>query len=134
MFHCSTMNENEMLRDIHFQDHAVKFMNSIGAVVDSLEGQMADAQQLLLVLGAKHAMYEGFDISFFYIQMKCVMGVWESVMGEEFIPEVKESWNLLFSYIIRYVCKGYELYMNEVARGDDKTSGEITVASEISAL
>lgn len=96
-----------------FQDHVTKFMHVFDAVVDSLDKPKADIQQLLIMLGARHATYDGFDIEFFAVYIKVLMSVWETAIGEEFIPEVRESWNIVFTYVIRYLCQGYELYILE---------------------
>ena len=76
------------MEDLHtstiFQDHASRFMNIIQGLVDQLETPQNMDQQLL-ILGAKHATFDGYHPEYFRFYTKCMMDVWETELGEEFI-------------------------------------------------
>ncbi|OWF46877.1 globin C, coelomic-like [Mizuhopecten yessoensis] len=109
----SYIDENNLRQSKIFIDHVTKFMQVVDSVVDSLEKPKTEIQHTLLMLGAKHATFDGFDIEHFAVYIKVLMSVWETAIGEEFIPEVRESWNIVFTYIVRYLCQGYELFILE---------------------
>ena len=96
-----------------FQGHVARFMQLVDIIVENLDVQKDEVEKILLMLGAKHATFEGFKEEYFQIYSKCMLEVWESVIGEEFIQEVKDSWLVVFSYITRYMAEGYALYMEE---------------------
>lgn len=107
------MEEHELLHHPIFIDHVTRFMQIIDYLVENLDEQKSDFQQVLLMLGAKHATFPGFHVSHFNVFTKALLEVWESAIGEEFIPEVQKCWTQLFAYIMRYILQGYELYINE---------------------
>ena len=88
-------------------------MQLVDFIVENLDVQKDQVEKVLLMLGAKHATFGGFKEEYFQVYTKCMLEVWESVIGEEFIQEVKESWLVVFSYITRYMSEGYFLYMHE---------------------
>lgn len=117
MFFCisnlSDFEENELLKHPPFIDHVTRFMQIIDYLVENLDQQNSDFHQALLMLGAKHATFPGFQVSYFTVFNKALMEVWESAIGEEFIPEVQQCWTQLFAYIMRYIVQGYDLYFSE---------------------
>ena len=107
------MTEEDLPGNTMFQGHVTKFMQLVDVIVENLDVQKDEVEKILLMLGAKHATYNGFKDDYFQVYTKCMLEVWESVIGEEFIPEVKESWLAVFSYITRYMREGYALYVQE---------------------
>ena len=88
-------------------------MHVIDTLVDNLDRPKTEIQQLLLVLGARHATYDGFKVDYFDTYTKVLIEVWETEIGEEFIPEVKECWVFVFAYIVKYLRQGHELFLYE---------------------
>ena len=88
-------------------------MQLVDVIVDNLDVQKDEVEKVLLMLGAKHATFEGFREEYFQVYTKCMLEVWESVIGEEFIQEVKDSWMVVFSYLTRFMSQGYFLYMHD---------------------
>ena len=107
------MKDGEMSEDIEFQAHVTKFMKLINEIVDNLDVQKDEVEKSLMMLGAKHASFGGFRSEYLGVYSKCMLQLLESVIGEEFIPEIKESWTALFSYIARYMTQGSEIYFED---------------------
>ncbi len=60
------MSISELERNDVFQNHVRMFMSTISAVTDGLENSEKDAMNdMLLMLGAKHATITNFDCAFF---------------------------------------------------------------------
>ena len=123
------MTEEELSHNPQFQAHVIKFMELIDVVVENMDAQQEEVQKTLLMLGAKHATFSGCRGEHFQTFTKCMLQTLESVMGEEFIPEIKESWVALFSYLTRYMCEGYSIYLEELTSktSDIEVSARTTV-------
>lgn len=102
-----------MLKSSVFQEHIEQFMRTLGQVVDTLDTDREESEQTLLLLGAKHAMVAGFKDEYFTVYSNCMIDTWESVIGEEFILEVKESWEVLCTFITRFMREGYMMYQQD---------------------
>ncbi|CAG2205455.1 neuroglobin-like [Mytilus edulis] len=116
------MDEIELRRSPIFKEHAYRFMRVVDDLVDSMDQPKTRIQQNLMMLGAKHATFEGFRIEYFEAYSKSLIDVWEYTIGEEFIPEVRESWTEFFDYLVKYMCQGYNVFINETdvtCNGDD---------------
>lgn len=116
------MDEIELRRSPIFKEHAYRFMRVVDDLVDSMDQPKTHIQQNLMMLGAKHATFEGFRIEYFEAYSKSLIDVWEYTIGEEFIPEVRESWTEFFDYLVKYMCQGYNVFINETdvtCNGDD---------------
>ena len=107
------MQDEELYEDIEFQAHVTKFMQLINDIVNNLDVQRDEVEKALMMLGAKHASLDGFKSDYLGVFTKCMLQLLESVIGEEFIPEIKESWTAMFSYIARYMSQGSEIYFEE---------------------
>jgi len=88
-------------------------MDSLDKVVENLDQNRDDIEHMLLILGAKHATFKDFKEDYFPVYSKCMIDTWESVIGEEFITEVRASWELLIAYITRFMREGFILYHND---------------------
>ncbi|KAL8621924.1 hypothetical protein ACOMHN_046128 [Nucella lapillus] len=102
-------------QDLHespaFREHARHFMAVIQNLVDNLEcPQNIDHQ--LLILGAKHATFEGYHSEYFRFFTKCMLDEWETRLGEEFIHEVRDSWKLAFDYVVDRMSEGFDMCIN----------------------
>ncbi|KAL8560169.1 hypothetical protein ACOMHN_021664 [Nucella lapillus] len=91
-----------------FREHAGRFMGVIQDLVDNLETPQNVDQQLLL-LGAKHATFNGYHPDYFRSYSKCMMDVWEVELGEEFIHEVRDSWRMAFDYVVDRMTEGFDM-------------------------
>lgn len=107
------MDEVELMRSESFKQHALQFMNVVDELVESMDQPKTHIQQTLMMLGAKHATFDGFRIEYFQAYSTSLIDVWEYAIGEEFIPEVRECWTDFFDYLVRYMCQGYEIFVNE---------------------
>ena len=107
------MKDEELYEDIEFQAHVTKFMQLINDIVNNLDVQKDEVEKALMMLGAKHASLDGFKSDYLGVFTKCMLQLLEAVIGEEFIPEIKESWTAMFSYIARYMAQGSEIYYEE---------------------
>ena len=113
------MQETELSNNALFQAHVTKVMKLIDMVVENMDVQQEEVEKTLLMLGAKHASFSDCKGEYFQVFTKCMLDVLESVIGEEFIPEVKDSWLALFSYITRYMSEGYSIYLQELTPKSD---------------
>ncbi|WAR06883.1 NGB-like protein [Mya arenaria] len=95
-----SMTDEEVLHSIEFKHHVERFMHSMDQVVENIDKDRDNVEHMLLILGAKHATYDGFKEDYFSVYANCMIDTWESVIGEEFIKEVRESWELLVAYVI----------------------------------
>jgi hemoglobin-like flavoprotein len=100
-------------------------MQTLGHVVDTLDTNRDESEQTLLLLGAKHGMIEGFKEDYFSVYSSCMIDTWESVIGEEFIIEVKESWEALCVFITRFMREGYALYQQETANTESDNEAAV---------
>lgn len=107
------MEEVDLMRSESFKEHAVKFMNVVDELVENMDQPKTQIQQTLMMLGAKHATFEGFKVEYFQAYSKSLIDVWEYAIGEEFIPEVRECWTDFFDYLVKYMCQGYDIFVNE---------------------
>ncbi|KAK7107839.1 neuroglobin-like [Littorina saxatilis] len=112
LFHNFNINKVD---DLHhskvFKEHAGRFMGVIQDLVDHLETP-TDVDQHLLILGAKHATFDGYHPEYFRFYTKCMMEVWEMELGEEFIHEVRDSWRLAFDYIVERMTEGFDMCLS----------------------
>lgn len=101
--------------------HASMFMETVQLAAEYLENSSVRGRHLpacetiqgLMLLGAKHALIPGFDISFFSTFTKCMHNTWETVLGEEYTAEVRGAWSLVFDFIVKKIKDGYFLYYSE---------------------
>ena len=107
------MEEADLLRSDIFKDHALRFMKIVDEVVDNMDQPKTKIQQTLMMLGAKHATFEGFSVEYFNVYSKSMIYVWEYAIGEEFIQEVRDCWIDFLDYIVKYMCQGYNIFINE---------------------
>jgi len=114
LFTFREMEEAELIRSQIFKEHAVRFMKIVDDLVDSMDQPKTGIQQTLMMLGAKHATFEGFKVEYFAAYSKSLIDVWEYTIGEEFIPEVRDCWLDLFNYLVKYMCQGYNIYINDM--------------------
>ncbi|XP_076445677.1 neuroglobin-like [Babylonia areolata] len=109
LFHHFHIHKSEdMYQSKVFAEHAARFLGVIQDLVDNLECPQNIDQQLL-ILGAKHATFDGYHPEYFRLYTKCMMEVWEVELGEEFIHEVKESWRLAFEYVVERMTEGFDM-------------------------
>ena len=105
----------DRVEDLHksqiFREHADRFMAVIQNLVDHLECPQ-DVDRHLLILGAKHATFDGYHPEYFRFYIKCIMDVWEKELGEEFIHEVRDSWRLAFDYIVDRMTEGFDMCLS----------------------
>lgn len=99
-------------------------MQTLSHVVDTLDTNRKETEQTLLILGAKHAMIDGFKDEYFSVYSNCMLDTWESVIGEEFITEVKESWEFLCLFMTRFMREGYIMYEQEVKESDHENEAK----------
>ncbi len=63
--HFRNMPLAEIERSERFQNHVRMFMSTIASVTESLERDDGAASDMLLMLGAKHATFKGFNCLYF---------------------------------------------------------------------
>jgi hypothetical protein len=69
------MEEAELIRSQIFKEHAVRFMKIVDDLVDSMDQPKTGIQQTLMMLGAKHATFEGFKVEYFAAYSKSLIDV-----------------------------------------------------------
>ena len=111
IYFCRDLEGEELLCDEGFRRQSVKYMQTVGTVVENIEQLDHEASHLLMMLGAKHATYKDFDVHYFTIYTKSMLQTWEWFIGEEFTQEVRAVWTLLFEFIGNKVRDGYYLYL-----------------------
>lgn len=107
------MHDEEFLVSDDFTTHVDAFMNTMDHVVDTLDINREESEHTLLLLGAKHATITGFKDEHFNVYAKCMLDTFETIIGEEFIVDVKESWEVLCAFMMRYMREGFNLYMQD---------------------
>ena len=111
------LDDDALVSDHAFINHVTQFMDVFGLVCDNLEHINDDdnvAVRQLLILGATHASIRGFDVRYFHTLLRCCNHKWTQVIGEEYTPEMRESWKNVFEYIISKVHDGYSICMREI--------------------
>lgn len=108
-------DDEDILQSADFSTHVVRFMKTMDHVVDTLDTDKEEAEQTMLLLGAKHGTFKGFKEDYFSVYAKCMIDTFEAELGEEFILEVRESWEALCAYMMRYMREGFSLYLHDNA-------------------
>lgn len=106
-------DDEDILQSTDFSSHVESFMKTVDHVVDTLDTNKEEAEQTLLLLGAKHGTFNGFNDDYFAVYGKCMIDTFEAEIGEEFILEVRESWEALCVYMMRYMREGFKLYIHD---------------------
>nr|KAG5703952.1 hypothetical protein BaRGS_020549 [Batillaria attramentaria] len=109
LFH--SFNVEDLHKSVMFREHAGRFMLILQSLVDNLEAP-SNIDDQLLILGAKHATFDGYHPEYFRFYTKCMLEVWEQELGEEFIHEVRDSWRLAFDYIVDRMTEGFDMCLS----------------------
>lgn len=102
------LSGKELLNDPVFRGHSMKFMEVVDLLVRNVESLETDVDMSLLSLGAKHATFKDFGTEYFTIYSNALLSVWEFTLGEEYSPEIHDSWQAVFEYIRLALTHGYE--------------------------
>ncbi|XP_045191263.1 globin D, coelomic-like [Mercenaria mercenaria] len=101
---------SELARNQVIRAHGTRFMNAIGAAVDCLNGQENEHENLdnvLFVLGQKHKGSHEFKSEYFEVFYKALMWRWGLCMGDNFTPEVADTWSHVFLYMLEKLKEGF---------------------------
>ena len=94
-------------KDLRFRGHASRFMQAVGAVMDSLDTPNSQLSPLLLDLGRRHSQTSGFDVTLFDHFVQAMLCVWAEELGARFTPEVEETWQIVFDLLVKQLKCGY---------------------------
>ncbi|KAL7057979.1 hypothetical protein AAHC03_017000 [Spirometra sp. Aus1] len=112
---CPT-EEKESCESEAARRHRAAYMNMINDAIDCLEYPREDFYDDLLVAGAHYATIPGMKTEYFKVIKRATLVTWNSLLGEEFTEDVKESWQSLLDYIITVISEGCRIYEREEER------------------
>ncbi|KAL4231372.1 hypothetical protein ACF0H5_008951 [Mactra antiquata] len=110
LFQVDNVRLSELARNVTIQRHGKRFMLAIGAAVENIDGideKDSELSKLLIVLGRQHKHYEGFKPEYFEVFYDALMWQWERYLGNEFTPEVADTWSRVFVYFMEKLKEGY---------------------------
>lgn len=99
------------------REHATRFMNAVGAVVDNLDKKNSDDLDIMLrEMGADHTNISTFNQVYFVIFREALLSVWERNLGKaRFRGELKNAWRALITYMMEVMREGYDLQLDTLA-------------------
>ncbi|XP_045191259.2 neuroglobin-like [Mercenaria mercenaria] len=115
LFYLENVRLSEIARNVIIKAHGARFISAIGAAVDNLDDFDQEDNKLcrlLFILGQQHKRYTGFKPEYFEVFYEALMWQWERCMGDQFTPEVSDTWSHVFVYILEKLKEGY--FSNEV--------------------
>ena len=109
------LHGEKLLDDPVFKSHAAGFLQIVGQVASHLmEGDLeAKVGPNLMMLGARHAAVQGFDLYFVEIFTKCMHFTWGNALGEEYTEDVRDAWSAVFDFIVKKMQDGYYIYKDD---------------------
>ena len=111
-----------LLQHPGFLCHSAAFIRAIGAAVDRMSDWEDQLGPLLIELGGMHATTPGFDEFNFEVFVESLIHVWSVRLGDVFHAEVRESWEILFIYLMMKLREGYHLTMAQYQGYTDATT------------
>ena len=107
-FHLDNLDDEELVKNFIFIDHASRFMQAVGAVIENIDSLNETLTPLLTKLGATHVGFDGFEVTDLPLFVESIMSVWESDIGQtKFTLEVRDAWLKVFVYITGTLELGY---------------------------
>ncbi|VDL97527.1 unnamed protein product [Schistocephalus solidus] len=124
--HCAN-TEKENCESEAAKRHREAYMKMINGAIECLEYPREDFYDDLLVAGAHYATIPGMKTEYFKVNNICrsmtlevikraTLVTWNSLLGEEFTEDVKQSWQSLLDYIITVISEGCRIYEREEER------------------
>ena len=109
LFHIQHVRHRDVVRNTIIKGHASRFMQAIGAAVDSINECESgnDFDKHLHILGQQHTHYVGFNPDYFEVFYDAIMWQWERYMDKAFTQEVADAWSHVFAYVMWRLKEGY---------------------------
>ena len=126
LFHCEHVAERNLHKSIAVQRQGVRFMRSIGRVVENISDWNNSVSKACIALGKRHYSYEGFKPLYFEAYYNAFLKMYEQAIGSNYSDESGIAWSNLLLYILEKLKKGYHLASIETV-----TESAIRKASEI---
>ncbi|XP_053406615.1 uncharacterized protein LOC123548093 [Mercenaria mercenaria] len=109
LFHVDNVRLSEVARNEAIKAHGARFLNAIGAAVNSLHESCVERdkfREVLFALGQQHKRHSGFKPEYFEIFYTALMWRWEICLGEKFTQEVSDTWSHVFVYMMETLKEG----------------------------
>ena len=97
----------DLLKNPSFKGHASRFMQAVGAVVDNINDPETALSPVLIGLGKNHTSFEGFKPEYFGAFTEAMQYVWRTELKVKYTPEVAETWDMVFIFIMQTLKEGY---------------------------
>lgn len=107
LFPFHDLPEDKLMNDRRFRGHASRFMQAIGAAVENVESWESCFEPMLLGLGRYHITVIGFKSEYFTVFFDSMVEVWQNELKKQFTGDVRESWTIVFSFIMEKLQEGY---------------------------
>jgi hemoglobin-like flavoprotein len=78
-------------------------------VVDNLDALDTTLTPLLIDLGKVHAQSLVLNMEAFDMFQAAMLKIWEEELDNKFTTEVRDTWNIVFSFIMQKIKDGYQM-------------------------
>ena len=117
-FHLDDIPNEELHKNFIFIDHASRFMQAVGAVVENMDDLEGTLSPLLMKLGATHVGFDGFEVHDLPLFVEAIMEIWENDLGAaKFKLEHQNTWLKVFTYITSTLEQGYQKQRIKIENG-----------------
>ena len=99
---------DSLLTNADFQTQSTRFVDVLGFVVDNVDCLHTICEQYLLRIGGIHSAMDGFSVEYIDEFEKSFYFVWQKTLKNDFTPEVRVAWQMLFHYIGLKVKQGID--------------------------
>ena len=108
IFHCESLDGDALLRNRQFRGHASRFMQAIGAAVDTIDDLQGSMGPMLEDLGRQHLTFAGFKPGYWDCFTDAILHVWKDQLHYRFTTEVAKAWKTVFVFIVLKLKEGFE--------------------------
>ena len=98
---------DELTSDVTFRGHASRFMQTVGATIENLDGLDIEMGPLLRSLGKQHIAHDGVSDMYFKYFVVAMSNVLMEDLGRKFTPDVQTAWLNVLEYIVLNLSRGF---------------------------
>ena len=109
LFPFRNIDDNELINNVQFRSHGIRFMQTIGAVVENIENLDMSMTEPLVTLGKQHTQFKNFNVMYFEAFYGAISAVWRNVLGVSYTPSCADAWSHVLVFIMNNLKQGHHL-------------------------